>query len=365
MSIYWFLYAFPIVGHLLAPQLTPRQERLLWLTLTSAWILVIGLREDIGCDWNTYLAHFNNIENQFFGRQNASDPVFSFLKFISQWFTGRGNDPGYTLLILISSKVGSGIYGVNLISAAIIVGSLSMLCRKMALPWIAWLVATPYFLIVVSMGYSRQAIAVSLTMLGFAYLQQNQNRKFVGLILLAVCFHKSAAFFLPIALLILPSRFFCSRWVFVLATGRVVVILFLARAQFYSYIGGLWESQGAIIRAAMNLLPGLLIIFTSRRTEFRGLMSSIWIILSWIAILFFLFASFATTPIDRIGIYLISLQIFAASHFPIWWKQGSYQHLLTAAIISLYGLVQFTWLTFAHNRHCWREYKNILFLFFS
>ena len=71
---------------------------LFWLFVVSA----IGLRYEVGADWDAYLGYLNT----------AADLNF--------WQIFALGDPGYILINWLSSQVGLGIVGVNLISGAIL-----------------------------------------------------------------------------------------------------------------------------------------------------------------------------------------------------------------------------------------------------
>ena len=74
-------------------------------------------------------------------------------------------------------------------------------CRDQPNPWLALLAAVPYMLVVVGMGYTRQAVALGFALLGLAALGHGRTRAFVIWIAIGATFHKSAVSLLPIAAL--------------------------------------------------------------------------------------------------------------------------------------------------------------------
>src|SRR5205823_12936411 len=66
-------------------------------------LLAIGFREETGGDWNEYFMLFKRIE------------ALDFASAI------RATDPGYRLLNWLSARLGTGLYGVNVIGALIYV----------------------------------------------------------------------------------------------------------------------------------------------------------------------------------------------------------------------------------------------------
>jgi len=69
----------------------------------------------------------------------------------------------------------TGIYGVNLVCAAIFMIGLISFSRRQPLPWLALAVSVPFFLIVISMGTTRQATALGFVFGGLVAFEKNQN----------------------------------------------------------------------------------------------------------------------------------------------------------------------------------------------
>ena len=70
------------------------------------------------------------------------------------------------------------------------------------MPWLGLLVAIPYLVIVVGMGYSRQAIALGFVLMAFIKWPEKNFMKFAFFIFIASTFHKSAIVLFPLAFFI-------------------------------------------------------------------------------------------------------------------------------------------------------------------
>ena len=207
MTPYWLLICYPILASL-APIRTNNSLNLLNLTIFAILaILIIGLRFEVGGDWFSYLIYLENARYMSFDRLLIS------------------SDPGYVLLNWISSSLGLGIAGVNLFGGSVFIYGLLRFCIRQPLPWLGLLVATPYLLIVVGMGYSRQSIAIGFALIALSIWNQKNIIKFFVIISLATLFHKSAAILFPLAFFIKTKRNGI-KWVFA-APGIIVVSLLL------------------------------------------------------------------------------------------------------------------------------------------
>ena len=66
-----------------------------------------------------------------------------------------------------------GIWFVNTICGGIFSYGLIAFARSQPRPWLALAVAVPYLIIVVAMGYTRQAAAIGFVMLGLSALAKD------------------------------------------------------------------------------------------------------------------------------------------------------------------------------------------------
>jgi hypothetical protein len=67
-------------------------------------------------------------------------------------------------------------------------------------PWLALTLAFPYLVMVVAMGYTRQAVAIGVECLALLALERDRLLVFLGWIALAATFHKTA-----LVLMVLPA----------------------------------------------------------------------------------------------------------------------------------------------------------------
>jgi hypothetical protein len=247
MLIYWLLFLIPaayVVNTRVKPGYSTsgyqsQRFTVAWAALFIFLTLVIGYRYEVGGDWGAYLRHL---------REARYHTVASII---------TEDDPAYRLLNLLAFKQGWGIAGVNLISAFLFSIGLITFCRNLSRPWLGVAVAIPYLVIVVAMGYTRQGVALGLAMLGLVALARRENRWFVFWVICAATFHKSAVLLLPIAALAATrNRYWTSLWIGVVSLVAYYIFLDESVDTLYAnYIAAQYESQGAIIRAAMNLVP--------------------------------------------------------------------------------------------------------------
>ena len=324
--------------------LTPIKMHGAWVVVIITSTLLIGYRFQVGGDWGNYIRILNDIRGL-----NWSD-VFA-----------RG-DPGYRLLNWFSLRMGWGIFGVNLIGGAIFSIGLAVFCLSLRRSWLALAVAVPYLVIVVGMGYSRQGIALGLAMLGLVALGRKSLPQYLFCVVLGATFHKSAVLLLPIAALAASrNRWLTAVWVGVVTLGAYFLLLETdVEVLYQNYVEAEIQSQGALIRLVMNALPATILLLWHKRFPFNESDARIWL---WFAIIsIVLFGIFMITPastaVDRIGLYMLPLQLAVFSHLPNALGRNRRDHeFLTAAVLTYYAAVQFVWLNYATHAHAWLPYR--------
>ena len=347
MLPYWILFAFFAAGAARDPgrripgQQPPRVMLLIGILLMT---LMIGTRFMVGGDWRSY------------------EFMFSFVRHMSFERAIDFGDPGYQALNWVVQQWNGEIWWVNLFSAAIFAWGLTRLCQNQPLPMLAVLVAVPYLIIVVAMGYTRQSVAIGILMAGLASLGRGGSViRFALYVAVAALFHKTAVLVLP--LVIFASK--RNRMLNVIAGGAMFVLffdLFLSEStdQFVkNYIETRYSSQGAWIRVILNLIPAVLLLSKRGRFGLTEQEERVWryIAITACVMPIILIATPSSTAVDRMALYLMPLQIVVLSRAYLLFSKPRSG---VAAVIAYAFLVQLIWLNFASHAKLWVPYRSFI-----
>ena len=349
---YWVLFSLPAffaisrLRQMPYMELSAQQERWpdTWRVMFVALVLMIGLRHEVGGDWIQYLEMLDSYIDA------TKEDRFS------------SQDPGFVLFNKLAVWTGGGVYLVNFLSALIFSWGLIIFCRAQPRPWLALVVAVPYLITVVAMGYTRQGVAIGIGMLAMIALGYGSKMRFVILIVFAALFHKSAVILIPMAIISRTKRRVLTLlWVTV--TGVILFVLLLQESLsslVYGYIELEYQSSGAAIRIAMNALPGILFLVFRKRFQLLPEQLSFWTWMAWSALLFIvlLMLSPSSTAVDRVALYWIPLQLFVLSRLPnALGRRDGKNAGLVCAIVAYSAAVHFVWLVYADTAFAWLPYQ--------
>lgn len=349
MLPYWSLFALFAAGAATyGGQLAIRERpTFLFAIACIATVAMIGLRLEVGGDFYSYL--------DFYTRMS----LFPFAKAI-----GFG-DPAYAAINWIVRRADIGMWMVNTICAAIFVAGLGRFALRQPNPWLAMLIAVPYLIIVVAMGYTRQAAALGFVMWGFAAFERGAVRSYAVSVLAAVTFHLTAIVLLPLGMLSVTRNKVLTSLLLILLTASLYFVLVQSNIDrlVANYVTAGYASQGALVRVAMNLPPALIFLAARNRfimpPESRRLWTnfSIAALLCLVALIF----SDASTAIDRLALYIIPLQIMVLSRAPsIFARSGRESLALVMALILYSAIILYVWLNHAQHADAWLPYNNYL-----
>ncbi len=347
MIPYWILFGVPAFatlferrGHMLGS----RGEHLVFFLATMLVCFLVGLRYQVGGDWGTYIEYLLRASYTEFNQIPAA------------------GDPGYVLLNWIVARLGADVWLVNLICGALFSWGLFSFAMAQPRPWLALTVAIPYLVVVVAMGYTRQGVAIGLAMRGLVALGSGSNLKFVFWVLFAATFHKSAVLLIPIAALAENrGRLWTAFWV-----GSATIFAYFTLLEssvdtlVSGYIESSYESAGASIRVTMNALPAAILILRRNRFPFRPRERTLWSVLALIALALVpaLYFSPSSTAVDRVGLYLIPLQLMVLSRIPdAFARSETASRFLSVTIVVYSAAVQFVWLNYATHARLWLPYQ--------
>lgn len=350
---YWLLFLVPAYWAISRlrpiPQttLTTQRDRWpnVWRGVYILLVLMIGLRYEVGGDWDNYLMMLDSYTDASI---NAREFAFQ--------------DPAFVLFNWLAVKTGFGIYLLNLLSAFFFSWGLLVFCRAQPRPWLALVVAVPYLITVVAMGYTRQGVAIGIAMIAMTALGQGSALRFLLWIALAVTFHKSAVILVPLAVLAnTRHRLLTLLWVGL--TGLILFVLMIQEAMsflIHGYLEDAMQSSGAAIRIAMNAVPAALFLVFRKRFQLSPEQHSFWTWMSWSALILVvaLKVSPSSTAVDRVALYWIPLQLFVLSRLPNALGQRDKKNAVWVCVVVSYSAaVHFVWLFYADTAFAWLPYQ--------
>lgn len=349
MLVYWTMYALPAFYTLLLGTTDPRRQRsrIGMSVLLFAFAVLVGLRYQVGTDWYNYLRTINQIS------------YFTLAQSIAY------KDPGFGLLTWISTRLGLGIYGANVFCGAALMLGISRFARRQPDAWLALTSAVPYLVVVVGMGYVRQAAAIGFILVAISNFEDRRYVRFLGWIVLAALFHGPSAVILPLAAFALTweRRELAIPMAFIFALLFAFLLERRVSTFFSIYIDAEYSSSGAAIRLVMNAIPAVIFILLRRRFGLDNRSMLLWIEFSIISILLLLiFPIFpSSTALDRVSLYFIPIQMYVFGRLPLAFGNTSAGRRIIAYIAVLYyGAAMFVWLFFASNAHNWLPYRFVL-----
>lgn len=341
--LFLLLLAIGVIARIDVLPERPRREPML-AALCLLIAVLIGLRFHVGGDWRSYEEKFYEIS-----ALTLSDALIA-------------GDPAYNLLNWVVAQIGGKIWLVNLVCGAIFSAGLWRFLKDQPNPFLGLFVAWSYLIVVVAMGYSRQAVAAAIIMAAFAGFDRDRLLRFIVLLGLATLFHKSAIVVLPLALLAITTNRILGA-VLVAMLGTILYYFAVANNMDHlvsTYVTQRYDSAGALIRISMNLIPASLLLWKLGDFRFPRDQDKLWrnsAIASFVA-LGLLVGGFPSTAVDRLGLYLIPMQIIVCARIPAFIvPKNNVAQVAAVGIMLLYATVMYVWLAFGDYSIFWQPYR--------
>ena len=341
MLPFWALFFVAALGVLIPGKLPAAQARVVWWLVGLSFALLIGLRHEVGGDWFNYLPHFQNAS-----RMDLAQAA------------GMG-DPGHYVVNRWVAGLGGDIYTVNLLYGLVLMWGTVVFCRRQPNAWLALLAAVPYMLIVVGMGYTRQSVALGFALLGLVALGEHRVRTFVICVAVGALFHKSAVLLLPIAALASSRNRVLTGIMVLISTVLMYYLLVVdsTEALWANYVEQQMQSQGGLIRVAMNVFPAVLLFIFRRRLVPDPQERKLWLWIACFTLACVPFVFLASTAVDRVALYLIPLQLFVFARLPGLARTTRTRTAVVVSILVYYAAVQYVWLNYATHAQDWTPYQ--------
>jgi len=325
-------------------------------------LLLMGLRENIGCDWKSYNLIFEEV----------SHPILD-EKYISSFL-----ELGFLYLNKAIFLIGGSFNSLIFITSLLFLIPLMIFCKRQPLPFLALTIAFPYFIVVVGMGFIRQAIAISIILLSIIQFEESRPFRYFLSTSIASLFHKTSLIFLFPGLFLFRNPDPAKRIRYIaaicIAISTIFFILLSNKFKIYDYFLIILNyylnykeiedrsATGAIYFLLLNLVPSVLYLLKYKQISPNINARIMWTILSYL--------SLASLPVllllkptltYRLSLYLIPIQIYVGSNLPDL-KLFSLSKKVWTTIIIVYSFItMYIWLSFANHASCWVPYKSILF----
>lgn len=352
MTVYWLLFGFAAAMALVYPNrrepVIPGAGQLLAImAFVAAYVLLAGLRYQVGGDWITYDAMYETIRPDSLG------------------FALTYTDPAYGALNWLSAQLGTGVYGVNAVCAVILGYGVARVALATREPWLGILIAIPYLLIVVGLGYIRQGAAIGFILLAVDALGRGNRVRVFWYLALAAGFHSTAAVVFPLFGFAMTRRYKALALVLgMVGVAALFAVLAPRFAEFETgYINAEYESGGALVRLLMSLFPSLFLLARWKSFAMESRARTIWLGLAVANLVaaVALILSPSSTAVDRMALYFSVVQIVVA---------GSSAQLIGAKVpvtmlvrlfwIGLAAAIQVVFLVYATHAYGWVPYKSVL-----
>lgn len=316
-------------------------------------IIFTGLRYEVGGDWFIYNENFilNSTKFNFYDLSIRSDY-------------------GWELISFILSKLNFSYVSINLISSLFFFISLSVFTKEYNYKLLVFIVSFPIVILILLMGFTRQAVAFSFLLLSLNYLFKEKFLQSFIFILLGVFFHKSVILFLFLYLLFptklfkyLINNLFLLIFIFTLILITVYGLyndFFQIYTQYFgSNISSNPESKGTYFRWLINFIPSIIFIFLHKKFNLNYIQKRVYLSFSFLIILSFFFINSFSTGIDRYLYYFTIIQIFVFSNLPNL-RIKLKKHLIIG-IILYHLLILYVWLMYSVHSYLWIPYKIYYF----
>jgi hypothetical protein len=347
-SIFGLLIAFVVNG---LPRLGPvpgRRKERFPLGFLILLVLFIGLRHETGGDWYAYAEKID------------AAGVMSLQESLSL------SEPGYALINWISAQLFGSLHFVNLVCALIFCWGLVLFAHRIGNVPLVLLLAFPYLVVIVGMGYTRQAVAIGLIMMGIVGILNERWFSFIVFVVLASLFHMSACIVAVFGVLANTKNKLLGFFVTCLAIGGLYVLLVLESIESFTknYLEAEYAANGAWVRILMSVLPAVVFLLFGRYFgENTAVARRFW----WMFAIGALFLPVALTvspssvAVDRIALYWYPLQLMTWTSLVNSLRNWRYRYLLTAFLVVYAGSSMTVWMLWSPNALDWVPYRFLPF----
>lgn len=345
MATIWIYLAVLVLPALMASgEIEPRLRRSSTLLVGALLLAFIGLRREVGADWDTYLVIFRRAQG-------------------TDWLEALTlGDPGFMALNLLIARLDLGFGVVNLCAATVLTVGLLRLAGLQARPHLALLIALPVLVVIAGLSATRQSIALGLMCWALADYAVGRPRRAGFVLAAAPLMHWSALVLGPLIPHPLLRRW-PPGWMFAAAgaglglLAAVVVLGTPALAAAYHSAG---VSAGALFRAVPTALTLAVYLALGDRLPGTAGEKRVLVGLAGLAGLTLALSLALPTAGDRMGFYAVPFQMMVlpraldAISRPMW-RLAAHGAVASMVVVLLAG-----WLRLTPYAPCFAPYRSYL-----
>ena len=343
------------------------KNKYIYFLIAFIFILLIGFRYEIGCDWVSYknmLTKYSNvslskiIKYTFFEREAVQSGLDAYHVL---------HEIGHIYISFISRN----IYVLNLIYSTIFIIPLFYFCYQIKRKYLALLISYPYYIIVVGMGPIRQAACISLLMISIILLSKSKYFWHFLISTFSLLIHQYSIFFNALLLTPLFPKFYKNHFSkkFILLILIVLIIIsynlpsYILKGYYYLLLPDsiIPPARGAFFVWLINFFPALIYLRNIQEFNFNSNLNKILITLSIFELILLPIVFLKSVIAYRLLLYLFPSSIYITSYIPDlnYTNISKIINIKTLIFLSLFSLI--LWLKFAYHASCWIPYRNILF----
>ena len=344
MLIYWGMFSTFAVGALGWKGGLDKKAGLAFRLAMIVVVLIVGLRWQIGPDWESYSDIYKSVARISF------DNVI------------QGHDPAFFLVAWLLSSNGEPFWVLNFVMAAIFITGLTAFARSLPNPWLAITIAVPYLIIVVGMNLIRQAAAMGFVFLAFRYVGSKPLWKSIAWSLVATLFHASAII-ATLLIIISYTKDRVAAFLLVLISAYPVYYVLFSTIDEYlqRYSHQRIDSGGVYFRLIINAVPAVIFLIWRKSGIAPPGEYALWRNLSLLSLCVLPLPLFihSTTSIDRASMYAIPLQLLVLSAFPYMNRESGDRFGKTGALVLYSALTLVAYFSFGTHAHYFAPYQWI------
>lgn len=207
------------------------------ITFIVFFMILIGLRKEVGVDWYQYIDMYKRLNLNPFG-YDSNELFYKYLNVLS-FYTIFGF--GFvvfstTLIFIVASIKGPEVIGVN--------------------PYYFFAICGSYYFVMASLNFIRQGVALAVMLIAFAYLLKGNKLKFLIYTFVAGMFHTSAFLLMIFVIADMSAVVIIAATVLLLAG-----IIYFPMERYQMYLTSDMENAGLFLRLGYLIAPSIYIIY--------------------------------------------------------------------------------------------------------